>query len=179
MVSDNIQLKRLKEYGINIKTYYFDNGLKKQRNTDNSLNQDIEQGIVIEKNYYKDGKFLKKETNFDSRIFNTYKFNGKEKYKCKNCGMEAKIEDFSEGCPYCNTNYNIDYDEKKVSSKNYYDYIIKDKRYIIKTYIIDFIVCFLLTFIYIFSSGRTFYFFDILKIIVLTILLSFILFYLF
>lgn len=179
MITESRQKKRLDALNINLKTIYFDGNEVKERNSDNSKNEDIEQGIILEKEYYQKNKLLKKEKIFDSRITYTYKFNGEEDYTCKNCGMTGKIKDFENGCPYCHTNYNIDYDDKNLSNKNQYDYIIKDRKYIIKTYSIDIIICFILTFIYIKSTSRTFYLFDILKVIGISFVISLVLFYFF
>ncbi len=179
MITESKQAKRLNSLGINIKTFFYDNGKKKQRNTDNSLNQDIKQGIIIEKDYYKHGNLLRKEKSFDSRISYTYEFSGEDKYTCKNCGMEGEVKDFTDGCPYCHTNYNIDYDNKELSNKKYYDLIIKDKSYIIKTFFLDIVFSLLLVGIYIYNTSRTFYTFDIIKIIVIGFFISLVLFFIF
>lgn len=179
MITDNKQIKRLKECNVNIRTYYFENHNIKQRNTNNSLNEDIKEGIILKKEYYQKDKLLKTEKVFDSRITYTYKFDGSDEYTCKNCGMKDKIVEFENGCPYCHTNYNIDYEEKSLSSKNYYDLITKDKKYIIKTFLIDLLFSYILTYIYIKNTSRTFYLFDILKIIIISTLISLILFYFF
>lgn len=179
MITESKQTKRLKSLGINIKTIFFDNGKKKQRNTNNSLNQDIKQGIIIEKEYYKQGILLKKEKKFDSRISYTYEFSGKDEYTCKNCGVKKEAKDFIDGCPYCHTYYNVDYDNKELSNKKYYDLIIKDKSYIIKTYILDIVLSLLAVGVYIHNTSRTFYTFDIIKIIVISFFISLVLFFIF
>ena len=56
-----------------------------------------------------------------------------------NCGMNGKIKDFIDGCPYCRTHYNIDYVDKDLGSKYHYDRILKNKTYRIVTAIIDII----------------------------------------
>ena len=179
MITESKQSKRLKNYNLSIRTLYFQDNTIRQRNTDNSLNEDITQGVVLKKEYYHNNKLLKTEKVFDSRITYTYKFDGSGKYTCKNCGMSGKISDFEDGCPYCNTNYNVDYEDKNLSNKNYYDLIVKNKGYIVRTYIVDILICLILTSIYIYYTSRTFYFFDILKIIFISILISLVLFYFF
>ena len=129
MITESKQSKRLKNYNLSIRTLYFQDNTIRQRNTDNSLNEDITQGVVLKKEYYHNNKLLKTEKVFDSRITYTYKFDGSGEYTCKNCGMSGKISDFEEGCPYCNTNYNVDYEDKNLSNKNYYDLIVKNKSF--------------------------------------------------
>ena len=179
MITDENQEKRLKEYNINIKTIFRDNDKVVQRNTDNSLCQDVNSGIIIEKDYYYRGHVIKKENIFDSRILYSYQFRHDEDITCINCGMNGKIDEFRDGCPYCHTSFNIEYDNKELGSKHYYDLTIKNRSYIIKTFIIDYIVSFILTLLYIFYTSRTFYIFDILKVIVISILISLLLFYFF
>ena len=178
MIVENAQENRLKEYGINIKTKYKVDDQILERNTDHSKEDNIHQGIIIEKDYYR-GTLLKKENLFDSRMLYTYEWNHDQQISCINCGMTGKIEDFYHGCPYCHTTYNMDYDNKELGSKHYFDLTIKDKSYVIKTYMIDFIVSILITSFFIIPNSRTFYFFDILKVVVGAILISLILFYFF
>ena len=101
LVSDNYHKKKLKEYGVNIKTKYFVGNKTYERNTDDSVNDDIVAGIRCEKDYYLGNVLVHKEKEFDSRI--EYTFISKEmeegNYKCPNCGMESKIKDFVDGCP--------------------------------------------------------------------------------
>ena len=178
MVVEEAQNKRLKKLGINIKTKFIENDKIKIRNTNEEQNDNVHDGIIIEKEYYK-GILLKRENLFDSRISYTYDFNGKDKFTCKNCGKEGKVDDFKDVCPYCHTNYNVDYKEKELGNKHYYDYVIKDKSYIIKTFIIDFIVSLIIVGLIVIPNSRTFYIFDILKILGLTVIVSFILFFIF
>ncbi len=179
MVVEEIHEKRLKDYGINIKTKFKDNDQILERNTDHSKEDNIQNGIILEKDYYKDGILLKKENIFDSRMIYSYVFNGEETFTCKNCGMTADLKEFESGCPYCHTSYNMEYQNKELGSKHYYDLTIKSKKYIYITYIIDFIVSFIITLTFIINTSRTFYFFDILKVIAGTIIISLLLFYVF
>lgn len=178
MISERNQEERLKKQNINIKTKYKSGEKILERNTDNSKNDNIINGIRLEKTYYKNGLSLKKENIFDSRILYTYVFEN-EDITCINCGMHGSAQEFSKGCPYCHTNYNIDYVNKELGNKHYYDLIIKDKSYITKTLIIDFIFSFIITFLYLVPNSRTFYLFDLLKILLGTIAISLIMFSIF
>ena len=179
MVVDEEQEKRLKEFGINIKTKYRDGDKILERNTDHSKDDNINSGIILEKDYYKDGILLKKENLFDSRMIYSYVFNGTEEFTCNNCGMKASMDEFKNGCPYCHTAYNMEYHQKELGSKHYYDLTIKSKKYVIITYIIDLLISFMITLVFILDTSRTFYLFDLLKVIIGSILISLLLFYVF
>ena len=181
LVSDDFHNKKLKEYGINIKTKYFVGNKIYERNTDNSINDDINSGIRCEKEYYKNNKLIHKEKEFDSRI--EYTFISKETedkdYKCPNCGMESKLKEFVDGCPYCGTYYNIDYIDKDLGSKYHYDRVLRNNSYRIITGIIDIIISIIICFFYIKATSRTFNNIDIYKIFIYGFILSLVLYYFF
>lgn len=181
MIVEQAHNKRLKEYNINIKTKYKSENNFLERNSDNSRNDNIINGIVLEKEYYRDNKLLKVESKFDSRILYTYIYalNDEDKYKCPNCGMNGIVKDFKEGCPYCGTHYNIDYLEKDLGGKHYYDLIVNKTCYKIQKFIRSFILSFIISFTFIKLTSRTFLMFDIIKVIIGTILIGLLLFYLF
>lgn len=181
LISDNFHSKKLKEYGINIKTKYIVGNKIYERNTDNSYNDDIVSGIRCEKDYYIKDKLIHKENDFDSRI--EYTFISREMedkdYKCLNCGMKSKMKDFIDGCPYCGTYYNIDYTDKDLGSKYHYDRVLKNNTYRIITGIIDLIISFILCFIFIRATSRTFNIVDISKIFIYGFILALVLYYFF
>ena len=179
MISEVSQEKRLKNFDINIKTKFLDGNKKLERNTDSSLNNNIHSGIILEKDYYRKGQLLKKENIFDSRILYSYEFDGNKDITCSNCGMHGDIDEFNDGCPYCHTSYNIEYDNKEFGSKHYYDLVTRSNGYVVKTFIIDYIVSFIFTFFLVYYTSRTFHYFEIIKIIVISILISLLLFYVF
>lgn len=179
MVTERKQKERLKNYNLNIKTKYKSGENILERNTDDSKNDNITEGILLEKDYYYKGQIIKKENTFDSRILYTYVFNSTENITCTNCGMIGNVTEFTEGCPYCGTSYNIDFKDKELGNKHYYDLVIKDRSYIQKTFIVDIIFSFIISFIYITTTSRTFYIFDFIKVIGLTFLIGLILFYVF
>ena len=49
LISDGIQKKKLKKYNINIKTKYIVNNQILERNSDDTYNDDIKNGIRCEK----------------------------------------------------------------------------------------------------------------------------------
>ena len=72
LVSDTFHNKKLKENSINIKTKYIVGNEILERNTDNSVNDEITKGIICKKEYYKNNKLVHEETTFDSRIEYTF-----------------------------------------------------------------------------------------------------------
>jgi len=181
LVSDNYHKNKLKEYKINIKTKYIVGNKILERNTDDSVNDDITSGIRCEKDYYISNNLVHKEKEFDSRI--EYTFISKEMedkdYKCPNCGMKSKVKDFIDGCPYCKTYYNIDYTDKDLGSKYHYDRVLRNNTYRIITGVVDFIISLVICFFFIKATSRSFNEVDIIKIFVYGIILSLILYYFF
>lgn len=181
LVSEEFHKKKLDKFGINIKTNYIVGHNILERNTDNSKNDDIEKGIRLEKKYYVNGVLKHKEKDFDSRIEYTFVSKKQEEnmHKCPNCGMESKLGDFLDGCPYCGTYYNIDYVNKDLGSKYHYDHILKSNKYRITTAIVDLILSFILSFIFILLTSRTFNSYDFAKVFIYGGILSIVLYYFF
>ncbi len=181
LVSETSQKNKLKKLNINIKTKYIVGNQILERNTDDSYNDDIKNGIRCTKEYYLNNKLLHKENKFDSRI--EYTFISKEEenkdYKCPNCGMTSKLKDFIDGCPYCKTYYNIDYTEKDMGSKYHYDRVLRNTTYRIITGVVDLIISFILSFFFIKFTSRTFNSYDISKIFIYGFILALILYYFF
>lgn len=181
LVSENFHEKKLRRFGINIKTKYFVDNKMYERNTDDSVNDDIVLGIRCEKDYYIEKKLVHKETFFDSRILYTFvsKTMENKDYKCLNCGMQGKVKDFIDGCPYCRTYYNIDYTDKDLGSKYHYDRVLSNNSYRVVTGVIDFIISLILCFFFIKNTSRTFNNVDIFKVFIYGIILAMILYYFF
>lgn len=181
LISETYQKEKLKRYGINIRTKYIVGNKILERNTNDSVNDNIERGIRCQKEYYIDNKLAHKEKLFDSRIEYTYIMdnNINEEYECPNCGMKSPLKDFIDGCPYCKTYYNMDYSEKDLGSKYHYDRVLKSNIYRVITLIIDIIISIIISFIFIKLTSRTFNNYDIIKIFIYGIILSLILYYFF
>ncbi len=181
LITDEFHEQKLKKYNINIKTKYIVGNQILERNTDNSKNDDIKNGIINSKEYYINNILKHKETEFDSRIEYTFIFKEEENKEetCPNCGMKAKLKDFKEGCPYCRTKYNIDYTDKDLGSKYHYDRVVRSNKYRIITGIIDFLVSLIISFIFIKTTSRTFNNIDVIKIFIYGLVLALILYYAF
>lgn len=181
LITEKSHYKKLKDYNINIKTKYIVGKKILERNTDNSVNDDIENGIKNEKLYFLNNKLVHRELMFDTRI--EYTFISKErenkKYKCPNCGMESIIKDFIDGCPYCRTVYNVDYQDKDLGGKYHYDRVLKNPTYRIITAIVDVIVSLILSYGFIVVTSRTFNSYDFAKVFIYGFILAAILYYFF
>ena len=181
LISDNLHLKKLQKFNINIKTKYIVGNKILERNTDNSHNDDIKNGIRCEKQYYVNHKLIHIEKLFDSRIEYTFISEDQQEqdYTCPNCGMHAKLKEFIDGCPYCKTYYNIDYTDKDLGGKYHYDLILKNNVYRVITAVVDLLISLLLAFVFIKFTSRTFNVYDISKIFIYGIILALILYYFF
>ncbi len=180
-VSDNFHKKKLDKYNINIKTKYIVGNNILERNTNNSVNDDIKNGIRCEKLYYINNELKHTEKEFDSRIEYTFISKDQENkdYTCPNCGMNSKLKNFIDGCPYCKTYYNIEYTDKDLGSKYHYDRVLRNNTYRIITAIIDLIISMVLSYIFIKVTSRTFNNYDVYKVFIYGIILSLILYYFF
>ena len=179
-ISDNFHYKKLKEKNIDIKTSYIVDGKILSKSTDNSVNDDIKNGVLYEKEYFLNGKPIHKETEFDTRIEYTFIDGiGDEDFECPNCGHTSKMSEVGEGCPYCHTYYNVDYKDKDLGSKNHYDSVLRSNTYKVVTLIVDVIISMIIAFIFIKATSRTFNINDIYKALIGGVVLSVLLYYVF
>ena len=167
VVTEHFHEKRLKDFHINIKTKFQDGSRICERNSDNSYNDDIKNGIILNKTYFKDGNPVFAENDFNPSILYSLVMNGQleSELNCPNCGMNGKGKDFINGCPYCGSIYTIEYTNKNTGAKNNIDYIAKDNKYKIRTLMVDIAICLAISTVYCLSTGRTFTPFDLLKIL--------------
>jgi len=180
-VSDDFHAKRLNQNGINIKTKFIEGNSIKERNSDGSKIDDINKGIVCGKEYYVNNTLKHKERQFDSRIEYTYVAHDEleKDHKCPNCGMEGKVKDFLDGCPYCGSHYNIEYTDKDLGSKYHYDRVLRNTTYRIVVGVIDLIISTIICFIWIKNTSRTFNVVDVSKVFIYGLILAMILYYFF
>ncbi len=168
LITERLHTKRLDKYNINIKTIYKADNKRLERNSNNSHNDNVINGIILEKDYYKDQKLLLKTYNFDPRLTYTFVFDSSDKkITCPNCGYTDKVKKFKDGCPYCHTYYNMDYSNKSLGTKYHYDQVVNSNIYSIITFIIDIIFCIILMYFYVKISSRTFNIYDIAKIFII------------
>lgn len=179
LISDNSQNNKLKKFNINIKTKYIVHDKILERNTNNSYNDDIKSGIRCKKEYYVGNKLLKIENQFDSRIEYTFITNEDKEFVCVNCGLHTNLSEFVDGCPYCDTYYNLDYTEKDLGSKYHYDRVLRTNTYRVITGIVDLVFSLLMMYYFIKFTSRTFNVYDISKIFIYGFILSVILYYFF
>ena len=180
-LSETFHMRKLAESAVNIKTTYITDGKLADRNTDGTKNEDVINGIRCRKEYYVRGKLAHIEKLFDSRIEYTYVSEDMNEtpHTCSNCGFSGVIGDFADGCPYCKAAYNIDYTDKDLGSKYHYDFVLKKPLYRIVTAIVDCIISFILSYIFIVNTSRTFNPYDVSKIFIYGVILALVLYYLF
>jgi len=181
LISEEYQNKKLKDYNINIKTKYIVDREVLERNTDNSKNDDIKCGVILEKKYYKNNLLIHEEKDFDTRMEYTFisKDMQQQENTCPNCGCTGKLENFIDGCPFCGTYYNIDYTDKELGNKYHYDRVLRNNTYRVITAIVDLIVSLLISLLFIKLTSRTFNIIDMSKVFIYGIVLSLILYYFF
>lgn len=181
LISEEYQKKKLKDYNINIKTKYIVDREVLERNTDNSRNDDIKSGVILEKKYYKNNLLQLEEKDFDTRMEYTFmsKDIQQEENTCPNCGATGKLENFIDGCPFCGTYYNIDYTDKELGNKYHYDRILRNNTYRVITAVVDLVLSLLLSLLFIKLTSRTFNVIDVSKVFIYGIILSLILYYVF
>ena len=124
-MSDQNHIKILNDKSINIKTIYSDGKNTYSRNTNNSFNDNIVNSSIVEKDYYKDNKLLKKMYGFDPRIDYTY-YNtipAGTSFECVNCKMMVQVNDKVERCPFCGTRFRLEKKNKDFGTKGHYDRI--------------------------------------------------------
>lgn len=181
LISDKSHVKKLKENNINIKTKYIVGNRILERNTDNSHNDDIDNGIRCEKQYFINNELKHTEKLFDSRIEYTFISEKQENtdYICPNCGNHGKLKEFLDGCKYCGTYYNVDYVNKDLGGKYHYDRVLKSNKYRIITLFVDLVISIIISFIFIKLTSRTFNSIDVVKIFAYGVILSLVLYYFF
>jgi len=181
LISDRNHENRLKEFNINIKTIYSDGDNKYEKNSNGTKNEDLTRGIIVEKDYYVNNSFKKRLYGFDPRI--EYAFIKGEQvgktYDCPNCRMITKITESIERCPFCGSHFNLDYKNKDLGSKNTYDLVLHNNKYIIFTLLLDLFVSFAISFYYFHKVSRTFNMFDILKASGVALGIALVLFFIF
>ena len=96
-ISETLQMRRLTESGVNIKTTYIVDGTLRYRSTDGTCQDDVHSGIRCRKEYFRQGKLLHTEKIFDSRMEYTYVSGMDEEaqHTCENCGFTGKVKELT------------------------------------------------------------------------------------
>lgn len=181
LLSDRFYIDKLNRLHINIKSQYIVGNQFLERNTDNSKNETIQNGILCSKEYYVNHVLKHVEKEFDSRMEYTFvsETDNDKTQVCPNCGLTASLKEFINGCPYCGTHYNMEYTDKELGSKHHYDRVVKSSLYRFVTAIIDFAVSLFLCYLFVKSTSRIFGTYEYYKILIYGIILSLILYYFF
>ncbi|MBR2202532.1 MAG: hypothetical protein IJ894_17675 [Bacteroidales bacterium] len=175
-LSEKKYLKRLKEFGMSLVTTYKSGNDIIEKNSFETLRTNIVNGIRLEKNYLRGGTSVYKLHNFDPRIKYTF-VNASTARKCPNCG--ADIDQASGECPYCGTAYNMDYESKSLGAKYHTDLVMNTTTYKTVAWILSFATAFIISYIYIRTTGRTFNGWDMTKVLAGTALFGLAFYYVF
>ena len=113
------QSKRLNRLGLRILTTFWDNGSIRQRSSDHSVQDDIADGVIMNKQYFRGERLLHTEKEFNPLLKYSFVIQDqmKKETTCPNCGKTGETIEFGDGCPYCGTYYNIGYSERKNAGK--------------------------------------------------------------
>lgn len=113
-ITDKKHIDRLNEKGIVIEDVFVKKGREMVRISDGSRLDQVYNASRKLKKYYYNGKCIYKEKNFDKNSNYTFAtYNKNDLINCPNCGVSGPIKNFYEGCPYCDTSFNIDYGLKR------------------------------------------------------------------
>lgn len=110
-VIEKLHLKRLEDKGIVIEEIF--KNVKENtiyiRTSDGKECDAFTKCPKIERNYYLNGKLLHRETDFDQHVLYSYNTTKNSVEKCTECGYEASSKEFYDGCPYCGSQFNVEY----------------------------------------------------------------------
>ena len=120
-ISERMHIKRLKEKNVTILEKYFDAKTSKTltRNINENLIDPISGCEKYEKEYFLGNEVIFTENQFDSKTKYTY-FNSvtKDIIECPNCGYNGKTQEFRDGCPYCDTDFYVEFTNEQKKEKN-------------------------------------------------------------
>ena len=113
-ITDKKHIDRLNEKGIVIEDIFLRKNKELIRRTDGKRLDEVFNATRIRKNYFFEDKCIYTETKFNKISNYTFvNYDNDDFVKCPNCGNTGNIEDFDGGCPYCRTDFNIDYNYKR------------------------------------------------------------------
>ena len=178
-VSEKTQQAVLRRTGISIETVFWQNRALKIRTTDHSQDDDVKNGIILEKRYYRNSGLLDTEKEFSPMLMYTYIGSGelKKEVTCPNCGRTGLLEEFADGCPYCGTNYNITYTDRQEGAQFLASRNKKNPWLYAAALVISLAVCLAVSFLIVRTTGRTFMLFDKLKAVFFGVVPGLVLFY--
>lgn len=120
-ISERLHIKRLKLNNISIEERYLNpdtNEILTRSITENRCDN-ITGCIKLEKEYFLNGKsiYIEKEFNQNARYTFLQRKGENTKIECPSCGYKGKSKEFSSGCPYCNTDFNVEFSRERNDKK--------------------------------------------------------------
>lgn len=87
IITEHFHSKRLNKFNININTKFQDGNKVKERNSNNFCDEDIKNGIILNKTYFKEGKPIHIENDFNPSMLYTFIINSEldSDMECVNC----------------------------------------------------------------------------------------------
>ena len=165
---------RLEKHGVTILTEYSDGGAVRRRSSDHKAEDDVDRGVILDKQYFRGAQKLLQETEFNPGILYSFRFPRLEdgRIRCPNCGAVEEEAKFSFGCPYCGTFYNLEYKQKNLGTREHSDYAVKDKKTGLLPVLVCFAPCIALMLLVFYAVSRTHTVFDLIKGLAIGLLLG-------
>ncbi len=164
---------RLERLGVVIQTEYHDRDGLKIRRSDGSVLDDVAGGVVLDKKYYLGQRLKHQETEFNPGVLYSFVFHEYEggRVVCPNCGGVGKADLFTEGCPFCGSYYNLEYESKDLGSRAHADYVRYGKRSALPI-LLSIVLCAAAALLITLLSGRTLRPMDAAKGLVVAVLVG-------
>ena len=157
--------QRLNEEELTILTEYQDGKDLKRRCSDHSVEDEVNAGVILDKRYYRHGRLLHQETEFNPGIRYSFVFPKLQdgRIQCPNCGATGEPAGFQSGCPYCGSYYNLEYARKDLGSRRHTDYVVAEKPVRFTTVLLCFGPVLLVSLLVFYLFSRTHTVFDLVK----------------
>ena len=156
--------ERLRAKDIIVQTEYQDQGRLKIRRSDRKVEDDVVSGVILDKKYYLRQALRHQETEFNPGILYSFVFPTLDGglVLCPNCGGVGEAKGFSDGCPYCGSYYNLEYDAEDRGSRSHSDYVNYTKDRVLPM-VLSILTCVAVVLLITLTSGRTLRPFDFIK----------------
>ncbi len=163
--SERPQAKRLNRVGMRILTTFWAEHSIRRRASDGSVHDDIADGVIMDKQYFRNGKLIHREKDFNPLMQYSFVVNGEleKTVSCPNCGWKGKGADFTDGCPYCGAYYGISYTDRQAASMRYAEKKAKEPGRFLIPLLLILGACIGISLVIVLGTGRTSGLFDWLK----------------
>ena len=159
------QEKRLGKFDLTMITSFWDEHAVRRRASDGSVREDIINGVIMDKKYYRKGKLIHTEKMFNPLMRYSFVMGGKleEDTQCPNCGWRGKTSAFLNGCPYCGASCHISYQDRQEGVKSFAEKKAKQPELYVGSFFGCMGICIGISLLIVLTTGRTHGLFDFLK----------------